>query len=107
LPQVVAVGAGSSTSYAVTEDGEGYAWGFGENLQLTNGEERDEVTPFHICGKQVDDRKLILVGGVVWALGGLSESSRLLLLFFFTIVFCALFNLQAVGGGQHAVFLAQ
>lgn len=39
--KVVAVSTGSTVSYAVTADGKAYAWGFGENLQLGNGE--DEV----------------------------------------------------------------
>ena len=37
--QVAHVSAAAAASYAITLDGAGYAWGFGENLQLTNGEE--------------------------------------------------------------------
>lgn len=61
--QVIAVGAGSSTSYAVTAEGQGYAWGFGENLQLTNGEEKDELLPILMSGQQLDGRRVLQVRG--------------------------------------------
>lgn len=60
-PKVISVAAGSSTSYAVTADGEGYAWGFGENLQLTNGEEQDELVPILMTGQQLEGRKVLQV----------------------------------------------
>ena len=33
------IAAGSTCSFAVTRTGEAYAWGFGENLQLSTGED--------------------------------------------------------------------
>lgn len=48
-------------SYAITSTGKAYAWGFGENLQLTNGEEKDALLPLLVEGKQVDDRKIVFV----------------------------------------------
>ena len=95
------VGAGSSTSYAITAEGEGFAWGFGENLQLTNGEERDEKTPFKICGKQVDDRKLLRVSVNVARPLRAPRCSSLATLSPTPLL------VQAVGGGQHAAFLAE
>lgn len=35
----VQVGAGASTSYAITDQGQLYAWGFGENYQLASGDD--------------------------------------------------------------------
>lgn len=47
------------------KDGSGYAWGFGENLQLTNGEEDDVLVPTAISGKALTDREIahVVAGG--------------------------------------------
>lgn len=37
---VAMVGTGANCSFAITADGHLYSWGFGENLQLGNGEEQ-------------------------------------------------------------------
>lgn len=49
--------AGSDVSYAIGTDGAGYAWGFGENLQLTNGSEEVSVPP------SVDDDSACFTAG--------------------------------------------
>ena len=36
---IAQIAAGSTCSFAVTRSGEAYAWGFGENLQLSTGED--------------------------------------------------------------------
>lgn len=94
------MGAGSSTSYAVTASGEGYAWGFGENLQLTNGEEKDELVPVLMTGQQLDGRRVLQVRrrakqAIRHQTGCFSKG------FLFPFA-CA----KVSGGGQHAVILA-
>ena len=48
----------SCCTYAVAEDGSGYAWGMGSNLQLTNGSEEDEWEPVQVTGKQIEGQKV-------------------------------------------------
>ncbi|CAL8100832.1 unnamed protein product [Orchesella dallaii] len=47
----VLVAAGASTSYAVTEAGLLYSWGFGENFQLAAGDDDDRDVPTQCFGK--------------------------------------------------------
>uniref|UniRef100_A0A182R5S0 RCC1-like domain-containing protein n=1 Tax=Anopheles funestus TaxID=62324 RepID=A0A182R5S0_ANOFN len=51
--KVVSVCCGESTSFAVTDKGELYAWGMGSSLQLGTGSESDESKPVLITSKQV------------------------------------------------------
>lgn len=44
IAQVQEVSCGAEVSYARTSDGEVYAWGFGENMQLGNGQGVDDAT---------------------------------------------------------------
>ena len=55
------VSAGSACTFAITESGKAFGWGFGENLQLTNGVEEDAPTPIMCQGKQIDDRKILAI----------------------------------------------
>lgn len=57
--QIVSVACGGSCTFAVTEAGKGYAWGFGENQQLTSTEDVDIVVPTIMTGKQIDERRLL------------------------------------------------
>eukprot|EP00040_Diaphanoeca_grandis_P004616 m.29498 g.29498 ORF g.29498 m.29498 type:complete len:484 (-) comp16102_c0_seq1:175-1626(-) len=56
--KIARVAAGSFCSFAISETGKAYAWGFGENLQLSTGIEEDAPTPVLISGSQVDERKI-------------------------------------------------
>ena len=40
------------------EDGSARAWGMGNNLQLTTGEEDDEWEPINIQGKKLEGMKV-------------------------------------------------
>ena len=63
----VNVASGSSVSYAVTQDGRVYAWGFGENWQLGNGEDDDQKTPTLV---NVSIKKDVATGVVFVSSGG-------------------------------------
>ncbi|ODN00193.1 Regulator of chromosome condensation [Orchesella cincta] len=47
----ILVAAGASTSYAVTDEGVLYSWGFGENFQLAAGDDEDRDIPTQSFGK--------------------------------------------------------
>lgn len=61
--KVTKVSAGSAVSFAISDSGKAYAWGFGENLQLSTGIEEDSPTPTVVCGSQVDERKVRTISG--------------------------------------------
>lgn len=54
-----------SVAYCVTDKGTGYCWGFGENLQLTTGEDDDVLEPIGISGGRIAGKKILsaVVGG--------------------------------------------
>ncbi|KAJ8959441.1 hypothetical protein NQ318_022133 [Aromia moschata] len=56
--KIVHVACGSTTSFAVTEEGELYGWGMGTNGQLGTGDEDDCELPTLIKSKQLQDRKV-------------------------------------------------
>lgn len=58
---VVEICCGESTSFAVTDKGEVFAWGMGSNQQLGTGSEDDEVTPVQINSKQVQGKRILKV----------------------------------------------
>lgn len=58
---VVEICCGESTSFAVTNKGEVFAWGMGSNQQLGTGSEDDEVTPVQINSKQVQGKRILKV----------------------------------------------
>ena len=57
---VKTVAGGTACSFAVTDGGEGYAWGMGTSLQLGTGTEDDRWTPEKMTGKKMDGRKVLL-----------------------------------------------
>lgn len=59
--KVVEICCGESTSFAVTDKGELYAWGMGSNQQLGTGNEEDEQTPVQIASKQVQGKRILKV----------------------------------------------
>ncbi|XP_075211918.1 regulator of chromosome condensation-like [Lycorma delicatula] len=59
----VDIACGSSVSFAVTSDGEVYAWGMGTNGQLGTGDEEDVYEPKKIQGKQLEGRSVVQVSG--------------------------------------------
>ncbi|XP_065076912.1 regulator of chromosome condensation [Ochlerotatus camptorhynchus] len=58
---VVEICCGESTSFAVTDKGEVFAWGMGSNQQLGTGSEDDEITPVQISSKQVQGKRILKV----------------------------------------------
>ncbi|EDQ86374.1 uncharacterized protein MONBRDRAFT_33844 [Monosiga brevicollis MX1] len=52
-----------AASYAFSNRGKAYAWGFGTNLQLTNGEDQDELVPIELSGQQLDTRAVAKISG--------------------------------------------
>nr|XP_022904627.1 regulator of chromosome condensation-like [Onthophagus taurus] len=61
--KVICIGTGSATSFAVTEKGDLYGWGMGNNGQLGTGKEDDSFAPILIEGKQLVDKKVYRVNG--------------------------------------------
>ncbi|XP_053679999.1 regulator of chromosome condensation [Anopheles nili] len=57
--KVTSICCGESTSFAVTDSGELYAWGMGSSLQLGTGDEADEPKPVHIQSKQVTGKTIL------------------------------------------------
>lgn len=57
--KITEVCCGESTSFAVTDKGEIYAWGMGSNQQLGTGNEDDEIEPVLIASKQVVGKKAL------------------------------------------------
>lgn len=56
---VVQLESGESCSFAVTQDGKAYSWGFGSNQQLGTGSDEDQLEPTLLTGAQVKDRHVI------------------------------------------------
>ncbi|KAL9698098.1 hypothetical protein quinque_001539 [Culex quinquefasciatus] len=59
--KVTEICCGESTSFAITDKGELYAWGMGSNQQLGTGNEEDEQTPVQIASKQVQGKRILKV----------------------------------------------
>lgn len=59
--KVIEICCGESTSFAVTDKGEVFAWGMGSNQQLGTGNEDDETTPVQISSKQVQGKRILKV----------------------------------------------
>lgn len=51
--RVATVATGGSSSFAITESGRLYSWGFGTNGQLGSGEDEDIVIPTLVKGKRL------------------------------------------------------
>ncbi|KAG0321747.1 hypothetical protein BGZ99_003718 [Dissophora globulifera] len=61
LPTIAAVAVGGNHTLALSEDGEVYAWGFGEMFACGNGEEEDVQTPLLLAGKQIEGHRVVKV----------------------------------------------
>ncbi len=48
--KIVQLSCGESCSFAVTENGKVYAWGFGSNNQLGTGSDEDALEPTLLTG---------------------------------------------------------
>lgn len=57
----ISIAAGTSTSFAVTDKGEVFAWGMGSEGQLGTGAEEDVDTPRLITGKALQGRRAVKV----------------------------------------------
>ncbi|XP_074640738.1 regulator of chromosome condensation-like [Tubulanus polymorphus] len=55
------ISAGSSVSFAVSNDGVGFSWGMGTNQQLGTGNDDDVYEPIKIAGKQLLNREVIMI----------------------------------------------
>lgn len=63
LPKIVSADAGTDTSYAITEDGRVYSWGFNTNYQCGIGETiGDVLLPQLIDNSVVKDTKIVFAG---------------------------------------------
>ncbi|XP_001352694.1 regulator of chromosome condensation [Drosophila pseudoobscura] len=60
---IVHVGCGEISSYAITADGKLYSWGMGTNYQLGVGDGDDELEPVLVSGKNTQNRKMLLASG--------------------------------------------
>uniref|UniRef100_A0A8D0GZU0 Regulator of chromosome condensation 1 n=1 Tax=Sphenodon punctatus TaxID=8508 RepID=A0A8D0GZU0_SPHPU len=61
LPRIALVACGEFVGYAVTEDGQAFAWGMGSNLQLATGDEDDAWSPVQMAGQQLENRLILSV----------------------------------------------
>lgn len=50
--KIIQLSCGESCSFAVTEDGKVFAWGFGSNNQLGTGSDEDALEPTLLTGKR-------------------------------------------------------
>ncbi|KAF9586185.1 hypothetical protein BGW38_008810 [Lunasporangiospora selenospora] len=63
LPKIKSISIGGNHTLALSEDGDVYAWGFGEMYACGNGEEEDVETPQKVSGQQIQDSRVIKVAG--------------------------------------------
>ncbi|PIA14479.1 nucleotide exchange factor for Gsp1p, localizes to the nucleus [Coemansia reversa NRRL 1564] len=61
LPPVADFVCGSNHNIALTSDGKAYSWGYGEMLQLGNGEEEDVELPTLLQGQKIDGKSILKV----------------------------------------------
>lgn len=59
--KIVDISCGDQCSFALSDKGDVYAWGFGSNYQLGLGKDDDVDTPQLVAGAQVKDKKLLKV----------------------------------------------
>ena len=58
------VSCGTAVSFAATTSGDCLSWGMGTNLQLGHeDEDEDAWEPKRMLGKQLETRKVVMVGG--------------------------------------------
>lgn len=75
LENVVAVAAGTDHSFAITEDGKVYSWGFSANYQTGQGTTQDVEVPTLVDNTAIRGRKIVWAGagGQYSVLGALPE----------------------------------
>ena len=61
--EIVNISRGEAQSFAITKEGQLYAWGMGSSLQLGTGEEDDALVPTLIESKQTKDKKILQAYG--------------------------------------------
>ncbi|KAJ2161284.1 hypothetical protein GGF46_001626 [Coemansia sp. RSA 552] len=61
LPPVADFACGGNHTLALTSDGRAFAWGYGEMLQLGNGEEEDVPLPAELQGKKIEGKTILKV----------------------------------------------
>ncbi|KAI8605511.1 regulator of chromosome condensation 1/beta-lactamase-inhibitor protein II [Dissophora ornata] len=61
LPTIKAISVGGNHTLALSEEGDVYAWGFGEMLACGNGEEEDVETPLKLTGQQIANHRVLKV----------------------------------------------
>lgn len=59
--KVIQLACGESCSFAVTDTGKVFAWGFGSNNQLGTGSDEDALEPTLLTGLQVKDKQVVAV----------------------------------------------
>lgn len=63
LPRIVSVACGTDNSFAITQDGKAYSWGFSANYQTGQGETEDDIEiPTLIDNTAVHNTKLVFAG---------------------------------------------
>lgn len=63
FPAVASVACGTDNSFAITQEGKAYSWGFSANYQTGQGEQDDDVeVPTLIDNSAVHDRKILSAG---------------------------------------------
>ncbi|TLS23936.1 hypothetical protein PpBr36_08745 [Pyricularia pennisetigena] len=62
LPKIVSVAAGTDNSFAISDDGKVYSWGFSINYQTGQGTSDDVETPTLIDNTAIRDRKITYAG---------------------------------------------
>lgn len=63
LPHIASVACGTDNSFAITEDGKAYSWGFSANYQTGQGETEDDIeVPTLIDNTAVRGTKLVFAG---------------------------------------------
>jgi regulator of chromosome condensation len=77
IKDVVGVAAGTDHSFAITQDGKVYSWGFSANYQTGQGTTDDIERPTLIDNSAIRDRKIIFAGagGQYSILGALPEEN--------------------------------
>ncbi|EGD78600.1 hypothetical protein PTSG_01577 [Salpingoeca rosetta] len=60
--KITSIGAGSVTSYAMAAD-KAFAWGFGENNQLTAASDEDVLVPMEVTGSRIEGKRLAKIDG--------------------------------------------
>ncbi|KAJ1666364.1 hypothetical protein IW140_001093 [Coemansia sp. RSA 1813] len=62
LSSIADIACGTNHNLALAADGKAYTWGFGEMLQLGNGEEEDIEEPALLQGQKIEGKKILKVG---------------------------------------------